>query len=99
MQHIAGWVEPEPGEQPCLPAHFWDHHFILHRRFQHVLKDLDYTLQTAGRYAGPPDSCHGHNRQLAASSSDRTCHALLLPPPLPSFGDLAPQLHTDHPTH
>lgn len=44
VQRIAGWQEGQ-----VLPAQFWDHHFIVHRRFQHVLKDLDYTLQTTGK--------------------------------------------------
>jgi hypothetical protein len=43
-QRIAGWQEGQ-----VLPSQFWDHHFIVHRRFQHVLKDLDYTLQTTGK--------------------------------------------------
>lgn len=43
---IAGWREGQ-----ALKDSFWDHHLIQHRRFSHVLRDLDYSLQTGGTAA------------------------------------------------
>lgn len=42
-QRLAGWREGH-----FLAPTFWDHHLIRSRRFGHVLRDLDYSLQTAG---------------------------------------------------
>ena len=42
-QRIAGWVEGA-----VVASSVWEHHLIQHRRFAHILRDLDYTLQTTG---------------------------------------------------
>lgn len=43
---LAGWREGH-----ALPESFWEHPLLQHRRFSHVLRDLDYALQTAGTAA------------------------------------------------
>lgn len=40
---MAGWRDGQ-----TLPERFWEHHFVQHRRFSHILRDMDYSLQTSG---------------------------------------------------
>ena len=43
---IAGWREGHP-----LPESFWEHPLLQHRRYAHLLRDIDYALQTEGTAA------------------------------------------------
>ena len=43
---IAGWREGQP-----LPESFWEHPLLQHRRYAHLLRDVDYALQTEGTAA------------------------------------------------
>ena len=40
---MAGWREGQ-----TLPERFWEHHLVQHRRFSHILRDMDYSIQTSG---------------------------------------------------
>ena len=45
---IAGWREGHPVP---LPGSFWEHPLLQHRRYAHLLRDIDYALQTEGTAA------------------------------------------------